>query len=100
MKKLVYLAVAVVAMAFTACKSGAPDVNDPKSYCWEITATATVAGQSASNTTYFWGTGAEVQRNIDFVKAQYPNIPGASVDVRAAKSNKNETECEDAIFAE
>lgn len=100
MKKLVYLAVAVVAMAFTACKSETPNVDDPKSYCWEITVKATVAGQTASDTTYFWGTGEDVQRTIDLAKAQYANIPGASVDVKAAKSNMNETQCEDAIFAE
>lgn len=98
MKKILF--VAALAVGLFACSS-APDVNDPKEYCWEMKISATVNGVSADDVTYFWGTGAAVQDNIDFVKQQHSQyFPGTDVEVKATKTNKTEAQCDEEMFGD
>jgi hypothetical protein len=98
MKKLVYLAFAILAVSLTACKSDGPDVNDPKEYCWEINATAIIpnVGQRTI-TTYAWADGQTILTEIEWIKKDLGQFPGVELKIDYKKSTiATEEACDDA----
>lgn len=103
MKKLIYLALAILAVGFTACKSEGLDVNDPKEYCWEITVKGSLPGVNyeTSYVVYVWADAQEVQEAIDDLKSEsgYSEFEsmGGKLSITAVKSNiTNEYTCDEA----
>ncbi len=102
MKKVFFALAIVVALGLTSCSAGsgidANGVTDPEQYvCWEITATGSYAGESATETSYFWGTLNQVELLVEETKAVYDLLPG-KYTIHAKHVNKSEAECYDADY--
>lgn len=97
MKKILFVAATLLAMVFTSCSNstGGIDVNDPKEYCWTLSVSVSVLGQSETVSENIWATGEDLKKGIDAskeemdaMKSMYQSM-GVSMDysIDAAKNN-------------
>jgi ABC-type glycerol-3-phosphate transport system substrate-binding protein len=94
MKKIILFA--VMALGLFACSNQEIDVDDPKAYCWKVTISASLMGQTASQDAYVWCTGAELQEIIDYMDDDFEEITdlGGNYNVNTKKTSiANEQSC-------
>lgn len=95
MKKILFVAATLLALISTSCSNGGIDVNDPKEYCWTLSVSYSVLGESETINENVWATGADIKEGIDAgkeemeaMKSMYQSL-GVSMDysINAAKNN-------------
>ena len=95
MKKILFVAATLLALISTSCSNGGIDVNDPKEYCWTLSVSVSVAGQSDTINENVWATGEDLKEGIDAakeemdaMKSMYQSI-GITMDynINAVKNN-------------
>lgn len=87
MKKMIIACAVVLA----ACLSSCGDTN----YCYEVTTTVTVLGNSTTTKTPFWGTSNELDAyKEDLRKVQEAmGIPSDAIEITAKRTGKSQSDC-------
>lgn len=95
MKKILFVAATLLALISTSCSNGGIDVNDPKEYCWTLSVSVSVLGESDTINENVWATGEDLKEGMDAakeemeaMKSMYQSL-GVSMDysINAAKNN-------------
>lgn len=96
MKKILFVAATLLALISTSCSNnGGIDVNDPNEYCWTLSVSVSVLGESETVKENVWATGEDLKKGIDAskeemdaMKSMYQSM-GISMDysINAAKNN-------------
>jgi opacity protein-like surface antigen len=96
MKKILFVAATLLALISTSCSNnGGIDVNDPKEYCWTLSVSVSVLGQSETVSENVWATGEDLKEGVDAakeemeaMKSMYQSL-GVSMDysINTAKNN-------------
>lgn len=95
MKKILFVAATLLALISTSCSNGGIDVNDPKEYCWTLSVSVSVLGESETVNENVWATGEDLKEGMDAakeemeaMKSMYKSL-GVSMDysINAAKNN-------------
>jgi hypothetical protein len=103
MKKILFVAATLLALISTSCSNnGGIDVNDPKEYCWTLSVSVSVLGQSETVSENVWATGEDLKEGVDAakeemeaMKSMYQSL-GVSMDysINTAKNNiTSEEDC-------
>ena len=87
MKKMIIACAVVLA----ACLSSCGDTN----YCYEVTTTVTVLGNSTTTKTPFWGTSNELDAyKEDIRKGQETlGISKDAIEITAKRTRKSQSDC-------